>query len=703
MAGARLLSKLKFRTKLNLGISAILIVMALFLLPLVAHMTTEALVDESKMRGSSLASSMAFQAVDPLLAKDFLRLKNMVDEKIAVGDVVYVFVQDRLGHVLAHTFHSGFPTDLIHANGVNDGQKVNIQLLAAGTNRIYDFASPVAVGNDRIGTVRIGLSKTRIDAAVNQLLTTMGMLVAGALFLATILGSIFARKVASRLGVLRMHAEAMLMGNLDTRSGPSDVAHCWEQQNCGLKACPAYGETKRRCWYIAGTMCPDCDDGKKHKGSYDSCQNCQVYRESHGDELQDLAETFDVMALSLKTHIEELRSAEQNLRDQQRLMRTILDVTPDRVSLVDTTMRYQGGNKSFAEYVGMSLNEIVGKTDFDLFDEVEAETRHMAGRDILVSGERLDTQLMITSDDGERWFHVVCIPVYDEEGLISGLLRTDRDITDLKGYEKQLLQAQKMESLGLLAGGVAHEINTPLGIILGYSQLLQEDVETGSQIYQDLAVIEKQTKVCKKIVADLLGFSRQSHSTKREMCFNNSVMEAVSLVRHSFEMDRVVVIPDLDDRYPIIYGDPEKLKQVWINLLNNSRDAIGHDGTIVIRTLLDTPSGVVTLWVADSGMGIEQEKLKNIFDPFYSTKAVGQGTGLGLSVSFGIIEDHDGHIYATSPVPARFKFPDSEEFEHGPGTIFEVVLPLDHSEGDAPVPGEIDEHMTINAEGADIP
>ncbi|QJB55029.1 ATP-binding protein [Pseudodesulfovibrio sp. zrk46] len=696
----RVFSRMKFRTKLILGMSSVLIVMASLLLPLVGTMTSNTLVEESKKRGSALTESLASRAVDPVLARDFLRLKNMVDEQIAVGDVIYVFVQDKHGHVLAHTFHKGFPVDLIKANTVQDDAKLHIQLLGDGLERIYDFASPIMVVGDRLGTVRVGLSKTRIDASVNRQLTTMAGLFAGALLLSTVLGTFFARRVTQRLSHLREHAEAMLMGNLDTHSGPRDVVHCWEVQNCGITTCPAFGERRRRCWYIAGTMCPECPD--EAGDSHDSCRECVVYQKGAGDELQDLAETFDVMALTLKTHIEELRSAEQTLRDQQRLMRTILDVTPDRVSLVDTRVRYQGANLSFADYVGKELSDIEGKTDFDLFEEQEAEERHMAARDILQSGERLDTQVVVRTDEGERWFHVVCIPVYDDNGAISGLLRTDRDITDIKGYEKQLLQAQKMESLGLMAGGVAHEINTPLGIILGYAQLLQEDVEQGSQIHQDLAIIEKQTKVCKKIVADLLGFSRQSHSTKREMCFNNSVMEAVSLVRHTFSMDHVEIILQLDDRFPIIYGDPEKLKQVWINLLNNARDAMvgnnSHGGVVTVRTLLDTPSGVVTLWVADSGEGIEQDQLKNIFDPFYSTKPVGVGTGLGLSVSFGIIEDHDGHIYATSPVPADFNFPQSEDIEYGPGTIFEVVVPLDHSEDELPAPAE-----DIKADSADIP
>ncbi|MEF2232327.1 MAG: ATP-binding protein [Pseudodesulfovibrio sp.] len=677
----RFISTLKFRTKLHLGISGILIVMAVLLLTLVGNMSAKSLIEENRKRGSAMAESLAARTVEPLLAQDFLRMKNMVDEQGAMGDVVYVFVQNEWGHVLTHTFHKGFPMDLVEANRVADGARVHISLLASGKERIYDFASPVVVGNDRLGTVRVGLSKTRINASVHRQLTTMAGLFAGALLLATIMGTLFARQVTRRLAILREHAEAMLMGNLDTQSGPDVGTHCWERMQCGLTSCPAYGDTRRRCWYIAGTLCPDCGDHKLGDRQ-SSCQLCRVYRESAGDELQDLAETFDVMALSLKTHIEELRSAERSLRDQDRLMRTILDATPDLVSLVDTTMRYQGANLSFAESVGLDLSELKGKTDFDLFEESVAEERHMAARDILESGRRLDTQVRVADEDGERWFHVVCIPVYEEDGHIGGLLRTDRDITDLKGYEKQLIQAQKMESLGMLAGGVAHEINTPLGIILGYAQLLQEDVEAGGQVHQDLGIIEKQAKVCKKIVADLLGFSRQTDSAKREMCFNNSVMEAVSLVRHTFKLDRVEILTELDDRFPIIYGDPEKLKQVWINLLNNSRDAMQRrGGSIVIRTRLDTPAGIVSLWVADTGEGIPAEKLGKIFDPFYSTKPVGRGTGLGLSVSFGIIEDHGGQILATSPVPVSFNFPaHAGTEEDGPGALFEVDLPLDHAD-----------------------
>lgn len=677
----RIYPRLKFGTKLNLGISAILIVMALLLLPLVGSMNAKSLVEESRKRGAALAESLAARAVDPVLSGDFLRLKNMVDEQSAVGDVVYAFVQNEVGHVMAHTFSKGFPVDLANANSVKNKAKVHIQLLADGSARIYDFASPVSVSGQRLGTVRIGLSKARINAVVQKQIAILAGLIAGALFIATAIGTVFAKRVTRRLRVLREHAEDMLTGNLDTQSGPDAGVHCWETQNCTLTQCPAYGEKRRRCWYIAGTLCPECSHEDDLQCRLQSCRVCKVFRQNAGDEIQDLAETFDVMALSLMAHIDELREAERNLRDQQRLTRTILDVTPDRVSLIDTRLRYQGANLSFAKSVGLEVQEIEGKTDFDLFDEATAEDRHMAARDILVSGKRLDTQVFVQDGDKERWFHVVCIPVPDEHGRVGGLLRTDRDITDIKGYENQLIQSQKMESLGLMAGGVAHEINTPLGIILGYAQLLQEDTESGSQLYEDLKVVEKQAQVCKKIVSDLLGFSRQTQSAKREMCFNNSVMEAIGLVQHTFSLDRVFIVTELDDRFPIIYGDPEKLKQVWINLLTNAHDAMPNGGMIVLRTRLDTPAGKVSVSFADSGAGISPENIKKIFDPFYSTKPVGMGTGLGLSVSFGIIEDHGGDIHVISPVLVESDYPSMPEgVSPGPGALFEVNLPLDHQD-----------------------
>jgi PAS domain S-box-containing protein len=696
----RLITKLSFRSKLNVGFAAIVLLVAVPLGLIAGGIAAKALREESAKRGRILAANLAVQAADPLLARDLLRLKNMVDELRSAEDVAYAFVQDKDNRVLAHTFFQGFPTDLLLANPTPDTDKTRMRLLYDGEGFIEDYASPTLVAGDKLGTARVGISRGAMQRTVQRLTLLIAGVSAACLVTALLAGAWFSARVTRRINLLRKHAEEVAKGNLDIRTGPVLLEHCWDIMRCGQTDCPAYGDERRRCWRLSGTLCPQCPDPcalDKER----LCKDCVVYSQNKGDEIQDVAETFDVMALSLRKRLEELTHAEQELTLRQRLLRTILDATPDHVSLMDERLVYLAVNKAFADFCGKTEEDILGKTDADIYAAPDAAAKQTENRSVLASEQPLHKEIKIRRADVDHWLHVVKTPVFDERGRGMVLLRTARDITRLRQYQEQLIQSQKMESLGKLAGGVAHEINTPLGVILGYSQLLQEDVPEG-QIRDDLRIIEKQSKVCRKIVADLLGFSRQTESSKREMCFNNSVMEAISLVRHAFSLDRVEIFTVLDDRMPIIYGDPEKLKQVWINLLNNARDAIvgaqngqsdapsapesgvqgSLGGMILLISKLDSPSQTVTLLVADNGPGIPAGHLARVFDPFFSTKPVGGGTGLGLSVSFGIIEEHGGDIHAQSPVPNElykrfFQKADSPP-AGGPGALMTVVLPLDN-------------------------
>jgi PAS domain S-box-containing protein len=671
---------LRFRTKIELGIASLVVGTALLLALAAARISGEALKEEHSKRGQALAEILAARAVDPLLARDLLRLKNIVDDlKKVDGDILYAFVQEERGHVMVHTFPGGFPLDLLEANSLPGDARSHTQLLAAANQRIDDFAAAIVAAGDRIGTARLGISRVKIMADVGRM-TFVLLAIAGGLLLAAIAaGTFFARRVTARLGLLKSHAEEVIRGNLDLQTGPTLLKNCWELMNCGQHDCPAYGEIRRRCWHLAGTLCQDCNMGD-FPDKLDSCRDCPVWRQNVGDEIQDLAEAFDVMALTLKSRIEDLKAAESNLQHQHQLIRTILDVTPDLVSLLDSELAYRQPNKAFAASVGKSVEEVVGKHDADLFPPDVAELRTAKNREVLATGHKVEMESSRETGHGSRWYHTVIIPVLGNEGQITGVLRTARDVTELKTTQEQLIQAQKMESLGKLAGGVAHEINTPLGVILGYAQLLQEDAPADSQMLADLKTIEKQTKVCKKIVADLLGFSRRGAGTRVDLCANNTVLESVSLVRHTFELDKVRIITDLDERMPIIHGDPERLKQVWINLLGNAHDAMNGGGAIKVRTRLDLPAQRLKLWVVDTGSGIDAAELTRIFDPFYTTKPVGQGTGLGLAVSFGIIEDHGGFIKAESPAPDWFSPKELPEgVTPGPGTVFLVELPVDNA------------------------
>ena len=683
----RFISRRSFQSKINLGLALIIICFGLIVGVMNHQVSSRAVFQETLKRGRALAVNLSARAVESILSMNFLRLTNLVTG-VAHSDkeanIVYAFIMDNYGQVLAHTFRNGFPVALRLANKVGDEQIYSVKLLDTGKERIYDFASPVMVGTTRLGTVRVALSHTAIKSSINRLMWINILMTASATLLALIGSTFFARTVTRRINALRRSAEEVVNGNLDIQVSPPLDRNCWEIMDCDETRCPAYKDQIRRCWYIAGTFCPQCGEGGFSE-KLSSCRSCPVYRRNAGDEIQSLAESFEFMALTLKNHIEELRLSQQNLTRQKQLLKTILDATPDLVTLQDKNLVYLAVNRAFCRYMGLEEQEIVGCSDSDIFDEEQADRNYHEDKQILLTGKPFSKEIMTKGNEGKKWFHVVKLPVIEQDSVI-GLLSTSRDITVIKQYQEKLIHSQKIEDLGRLAGGVAHEINTPLSIILGYAQLLLKDIPSEDPLSQDVAIIEKQAQVCRKIVADLLSFSRRSDKIKTQMDINGSIQEVINLVEHIFRQNRITIIRDLDSEIPPISADKERLKQVWVNLLNNAADAVGKDGCIFIRSKLCAHRKRLVVFVADTGNGIEEEDLNRIFEPFFTTKPVDKGTGLGLSVIFGIIQDHGGRISAMSPVPVEYRdiFPPCEG-EKGPGAIFFVELPL---EGDTLPPDE---------------
>jgi two-component system NtrC family sensor kinase len=671
----RFLTRLSFRTKIILGLTSVVLIFGILSALFVSRIASHAMLGEIKKRGLSLGLSLAARSADPMLATDFLRLKNMVDEvKESSNDIIYVFIQDQDGRVLSHTFKRGFPVNLKAANQVPLGADRHIQLLELNKEeRVYDFALPVAIGHERIGAVRVGLSQVKAHAAVQRLLFIIFSASLGSGLVAVVLGTVYARTVTRRLDVLRQSAEEIVKGNLDIQTGPLLKRNCWEIKNCHRPECLAYGDTRRRCWYLAGTLCPECAEGGFEK-KIEACQNCRVFWQNRGDEIQSLAESFDFMALSLSAYIEDLKKAEKNITRQQQLFKTILDVTPDLVSLQDNHRIYRAVNPAFRSYFTLAESDIVGKSDGDIFPRAKAKIFEVEDLEILKTGIPLSKEVLIRRGQDNHWFHMVKVPVYDEDRIV-GLLLTARNITEMKRFQEKLIQTLKMEELGKLAGGVAHEINTPLGIILGYAQMLLEDLPKDAESHEYLEIIEKQTQICRHIVADLLNFSRVSESRMAEMDLNQSLDEVLHLVRHIFKQNWVDIEVSLAPQIPLIRGDREKLKQVWLNLLNNAFESIGRHGTIRVTSKLCPYGNHVVVTMADTGAGINPKDMEKIFEPFFSTKAPGRGTGLGLSVSGGIVREHQGKIFAVSPAPPELL--GEVEKPGGPGTLFVVLLPVD--------------------------
>ena len=657
-----MLRRMRFRTKIYLSIIALLLLFGVSQALIISRIATRKLLEETQQRGAVSAINLAARAAEPILGRDFLLLRNLLDElRHSSPDVSYGFILDPKGLPLVHTFQGGFPTAMATANAVGDDQGCRVRLLTDGTNRFYDFAAPILVSGDRLGTVRIGMSREQVAATLNRLGWAILFTTSLGAGVAALVGAGLARTVTGRIARLRQSAEAIIKGDLDVETAPRPRRMCWELMQCERLECPAHGDERRRCWYLAGTLCPLCVAGE-YAGKIENCRTCRVFRTNSGDELQDLAEYFDVMALALNDRMQALKATEQRLNRQQQVFRTILEVTPDIVCLQDRESRYQAVSKAFCRFFGRREDEILGQRDLDLFSQQAARANRDEDLQVIREAKPLQLEKRITGSADKRWFHVVKTPVFDDLKNVIGVLCNERDITDFRELRERIAQSQKLESIGQLAAGIAHEINTPLGIILGYVQLMLEDFPENSQQHQDLRLMEKHCRACRNIVADLLRFSRHTESVKEPLDLNQVMEQVLALAEHSYALDRVVLERDFADSLPLILGDREKLEQVFMNLLNNAHQALGSDGRIRISTTADT--GQVRVSIADDGPGIPPEIRSRIFDPFFTTKGIGQGTGLGLSLTFGIIKDHGGTVEVESVHASELEALDPAAADH---------------------------------------
>lgn len=661
--------KLGFRGKVYAGIISIVLLSGLLIAFSVSTIVANALSHECRHRGISIAVNLAARSEDPILAMDFLRMKDLIDEVIASGDhISYAFILDQNGQTLAHTFKGGFPVELKKANRVSKHEDHSIRLLDTGKDLIYDFAAPVFIGDHRLGTVRLGLSKTPVKETINNVLWTIFVLTGLSILIAGLVGAGFADQVTKRIKKLRQASEEALRGNLDVQATSLLKENCWEIMNCNKDSCPAYGDGRRRCWYLAGTMCPNCVEGDYAK-KIEGCRSCQVYRKLSGDEIQRLAESFDAMALALKDHITRLSESREILETSERKYRRIFEESMDLIFVADNKGNFLDINQAGVEMLGYdSKDAFLGSVNLaDVL--VEPEHAKTLLDEIGRKGFLKDRECTLRARDGRRPQVLFSSTTnIDAKGQIISYEGIVKDITQRRKMEQQLLQADKLASLGQLSAGVAHEINNPLGLILGYTQLLIRGESKGSEKHEDLKTIEKHTRNCKTIVEALLSFSRKTETKKVTVDINQTIQEVIAVIRHQFELDNVRIETALDETVPPLTGDGEKLKQVFMNLVMNAKQAIPDSGRIAISTDFISQREKVRITVEDTGSGIPPEVVNKIFDPFFTTKPTGQGTGLGLSVSYGIIKEHNGEI--------------SVQSEPGRGSTFTVVLPVRPPEGE---------------------
>jgi nitrogen-specific signal transduction histidine kinase/HAMP domain-containing protein len=256
-----------------------------------------------------------------------------------------------------------------------------------------------------------------------------------------------------------------------------------------------------------------------------------------------------------------------------------------------------------------------------------------------------------------------CYPILDAtSGEVKSVVHYCRSITEQKTMEAHMRRAERLASIGEMVAGVAHELNNPLGTIMFYTDLIKAELGPGSPLVADVEVVEKQTEICKSVVGDLLTFSRNVETRMFPADVNATIDKVLAMVGKQFEKEGVVIACRFDPDIPPIPLDQARIQQVWMNLLINAKQAIPHgQGQITVSTQHCAQRGRVEVTVSDTGEGIAADIVNRIFDPFFTTKDTGEGTGLGLSVSYGIVQEHGGDIRVSSV--------------SGRGTTFQVILP----------------------------
>jgi signal transduction histidine kinase len=265
--------------------------------------------------------------------------------------------------------------------------------------------------------------------------------------------------------------------------------------------------------------------------------------------------------------------------------------------------------------------------------------------------------------------NITLLPLQTRALTDGGALICFEDMTIRVRLEEQLREADKLSSIGLLAAGVAHEVNTPLAGISSYTQMLLAECSDHDPRRSILEKIRRQTLRASDIVNNLLNFSRTGNSTFAPVDLATILDDTIQLLETHLRGTAIEIHKDYGGQLPPVWGHASKLQQVFMNLMLNARDAMPHGGVLTITTAVQ--GNAVTIEVSDTGIGIPAEIIHRIYDPFFTTKEVGHGTGLGLAVSYGIVQEHGGHVFVESAP--------------GQGTTFRVKLPVASSQV-APAP-----------------
>jgi PAS domain S-box-containing protein len=355
------------------------------------------------------------------------------------------------------------------------------------------------------------------------------------------------------------------------------------------------------------------------------------------------------------------------LKKREYQYRSLVEHADDIIFTISLEGLVLNMNEYGCNFLKKTQEDILEKHIGDILPQETAELILKASGDVFRSNTSEQVTCSVAIDGKVFWLSINLSGLLDEWGNVYKVLGIGRDITERILLQEQMLHTEKLASMGTLAAGVAHEINNPLAIILGFIDLLLEKVPHDPELMDMLKSIENQGFKAKRVVENLLSFARAEEQKRIDVDINKNIEEVLTVAGNNLLLNKIAINKmELEYPLPKVKGDPDELHQVFLNIINNAVHVMKGGGVLTIITKAVNGGRDVEIRIEDTGCGIPRQYRSRIFDPLFTTKEVGEGTGLGLSVSYGIVKKHGGTI--------TFETKTKEESEET-GTTFIITLP----------------------------
>jgi PAS domain S-box-containing protein len=580
------------------------------------------LTSELKLRGTGIATSIADSASSHILTNDIPRLTSLLfDARQGARNqlVSYVFVLGKDGRILAHTFMHDFPAGLPDANSLSADRPRSIRLFRLAGDAVYDIAVPVTEGIYRIGTVHLGLFKKHIDELIAKLRSTfLGFMSVMTLF-GFLISHWLARYITHPISHLTRISDELSRGNFNVQLEVAGREQALAESRTG---------------------------------------------DQSRDEVRRLANSFAHMTRRIK-------NSQARLRDSEQKYRSLFDSGPNPIFVVDRrTLTILDVNPIAEEVYRYRREELIGQpfTRLGPFDLSRLENNGFLGASSFATISAKECYFK----KGRQPFYVNVHACPIQYAGAAALIVATTDITAMVEKDNQLIQFSKLKTLGEMSAGIAHELNQPLNAIKMGSEFLEMMIENRRTIPEnDLQAvageISRQVDRAADIITRLRDFGRKSGFSRERISLNQPIRSVIKILGRQLQLQNIDLQLDLADDLRSILAHPNRIEQVVFNLLTNARDTLQQKAElhpemvrwIRIRTFGENGWSVMT--VADNGLGIPEEARARVFEAFYTTKEMGEGMGLGLSISWGIVEDYGGKIEVSSA--------------QGEGTRFKIAFP----------------------------